>query len=1621
MVTETWLTITQRLRQTPQITEAIDLLLDWTAQRYGDAYLIISDDFFRSTNDDENNPYTRWLQEPNHWQDITTPQQTDEALLIPIIYGGRVQGMLITESVDSDALVLVSVVDVLAMRFDLTFVTDLFERGHALLADCAQAHQLDGLLEQLVVDIADLMTAVAVTIVRADNAQVIAHHPPHTDSLARSVVEPNWQHLRAEHLLLIPTEDSQHVLILIEHEGQVEGALVIELAENTTKRQLLDCERQVLRLIADGIGRAQQRLTTAIDIGLSAESLLYQLIDNAHIAIDIHTLEGTVVYRNAAWDRIFLSQEQDDPTFTDRLLSKDHNMPQDLIYPTAARSQGWTNFITLQRKDNSLFDAHVSIVALRDADGDIVGYSTITNDMTDLHHVMDALQAQTMRLATAASVSQAIITTADVKTLSENVLSLICIQFDYDFAQIWMINPERSSFTCEMACDANGEIMPTVIGQTRSIDAGSAFQWVITNKRQLHITDTDRDPRHQQHPTLPEVSSELVILLQKPDQIVGLLVVQSKQRDAFASDDADVLQSIADQLAIAIYNASLFTQLRERLADMSAMGEVTLLVQAAFDLDGLIRRIYEAMRRVHPDGDFTFVTYHARTQSLNINSYQNGQLKQETRPLGDHDLISQMIIQAAPIFWRNPDERAATARYFGISLADLPSSLLGLPIIAKDEILGGIITQSELNTTFDENDLQFMLNLSNSVAFALENMQLIDDTRQRVHEMEIINSISHTLSETFGMSDMWDQLLTELEELFPHGVVTVALYDQRFDLLHVPQTIQRSTILLPPPELLARVVVEHGITLDFPDLTQADERLNHLGIDPFDLDTVAVRSWMGAPLKNRENESIGVIALQSDHAETFSDRDLSLLHMVAAQTSLALANVFLLNAEQKRREVANSLIDMGRVVTSTLNIDDVLTRILEQTARLLTYDRATILIPSKPDQLNWMTVHAVEGFDPRYIWQQIAIDDTSPLAQVIQSQEPLTLPNIQAVGEWQRQPAMLTAGTVQSWMGVPLVIQSRVIGVLSFDTADEIAYQQEDATPIFALARQASIAIENARLHTELEKHVVSLQLRTERLATMHHLANYVSSSLSQSAILDYATRLLIDLFKTKYASVIRINETDGHGYLVAEYPRTEWFGQTVTHKGSSVDQHLKQWTERRIASRIYPDNIPPEMPYLTRFNNGYIIAPLLAHENTLGYILLELDNLHTAFDDENFETFMTISAQIALAIRNAELFQDALEANRLKSEFLANVSHELRTPLNAIIGYSELLLGGTYGELDERQEDRLERVFRSGRQLLTIINDILDLSKIESGRMELSLQEQPINPLILEAINTIQPQADHKNLSVVVHIADALPPVYIDVQRIRQVLINLLSNAVKFTKEGEVGVVIKGVTLNQPDFPDLPAHMMVKDNQWLYLSITDTGIGIAEKDQQLIFDAFTQADGSTIREYEGTGLGLAITQRLIKMHDGHIWLDSTLGRGSTFHILLPSAQTLQHSRYALDPDDERPLILMVDEDEMTLQLMSEYLSPEQYQVITTRKVSEIFEIATEVPPQLIIADLMMPNIKGLELLQILKDDPLTADVPVIVCSILDREMQSLMMGAAGFIKKPVIRRDLLSLLETLL
>lgn len=431
------------------------------------------------------------------------------------------------------------------------------------------------------------------------------------------------------------------------------------------------------------------------------------------------------------------------------------------------------------------------------------------------------------------------------------------------------------------------------------------------------------------------------------------------------------------------------------------------------------------------------------------------------------------------------------------------------------------------------------------------------------------------------------------------------------------------------------------------------------------------------------------------------------------------------------------------------------------------------------------------------------------------------------------------------------------------------------------------------------------------------------------------------------------------------------------------------------------------------RFSQGDFGTPVRVREGFAARELLELAQTFNQMAAQMSTAYQTLEEKVSQRTRELQTAnQELARANKLKSEFLANVSHELRTPLSAIIGFSQILLDGIDGPLTEEQQEDIGQVNRSGQSLLNLINQILDLSKIEAGKMELIPERLELPGLVNSVVESIHPLAQQKGLRIETRIPSNLPAVEADPVRLKQILINLLSNAVKFTDRGHIEVFAQ------------PSGRMVR------IAVKDTGIGISTESQKVIFEEFVQGDGSSTRRHGGTGLGLSIVRKLVEMHGGAITVVSDEGQGSTFMFTLPAwaaapvaALPQAKVRPSQRPNQGLPgnVILVVDDDASVRQLIARHLEQDGWKTVQASNAADAVQLAHESRPVLMTLDVMMPDASGWWVLEKLREDPDTAGLPVLVVTIVEDQRLVFALGASDYLAKPYDRNALVEKVHHLL
>ena len=662
---------------------------------------------------------------------------------------------------------------------------------------------------------------------------------------------------------------------------------------------------------------------------------------------------------------------------------------------------------------------------------------------------------------------------------------------------------------------------------------------------------------------------------------------------------------------------------------------------------------------------------------------------------------------------------------------------------------------------------------------------------------------------------------------------------------------------------------------------------------------LGIRSLFAVPML-RDGEAVGAIVVTRREPGRFATPEVSLLKTFADQAVIAIENVRLFT-ELKEKNTA--LTDAHAQVTDALEQQTATSEILRTIAHTQTdlqpvFDtivRSAARLCHAPVAGAFLTegrmVHhlANYGSSPEALAvtrlrypRPVGMDSVPGMA--ILTRSVVHVPDIEepSAGELVRQIGRALG--FRSSVGVPMLREGEAVGAIIVNRREPGRFSDGEVELLKTFADQAVIAVENVRLFKELEARTADLTRSVEQLTALGEVGRAVSSTLDLGTVLT-----------TIVSRAVQLSGLDGG--VVFEYDEDieEFVQRVATETGGALAEARRTARIRKgegvlgqTAITLEPVQVPDiTVPgaYAGRLRENLIgsgvraiLAVPMVREGQLIGCLGVTRNRPGDFPAETIELLRTFATQSALAIQNARLFREIEDksrqleaASRHKSEFLANMSHELRTPLNAVIGFSEVLLQRMFGALNDKQDEYLKDIYASGQHLLSLINDILDLSKIEAGRMELAPAPFHLPTALENAVTLVRERAARHGIALHLDLDPRLDQLVGDERKVKQVVLNLLSNAVKFTPEGG------RISLTA-----------VRRDSSVEIAVTDTGIGIAPEDQAAIFEEFRQVGSDETRKQEGTGLGLTLAKKFVELHGGRIWVESKLGTGSTFTFTLP-------------------------------------------------------------------------------------------------------------------------------------
>ncbi len=1119
------------------------------------------------------------------------------------------------------------------------------------------------------------------------------------------------------------------------------------------------------------------------------------------------------------------------------------------------------------------------------------------------------------------------------------------------------------------------------------------------------------------------------------DQVLGTLCLFRRTVHEATEHEKRLLSTIANQVASAAANARLFQQTKEALETTEALYKATAAFNIATTYQDVLRTLHDHLGE------------HVHTVILSMfnRPWDDENVPEWVYPLGYHtssdiprDLLETLASQRYAIadfptihhireglFIPDTSQRAewneATRQLYAGHLQ--ARAIAFVPLHIGSRWIGFLNVLYDQPMPFTPRERQFVQTLTSQAGIAIENLRAVEAIQQHTAETEKL----YQATAAFNAATSYEDVLQALAAAVSPDLHTVAVglfehpYSGKGDklpswvqplaywtTLDIPQeTLERiaqQRFPIPPDSLIFQI----GKAVFVENIAEEErwpEQMRALYTDMLQTRATILLPWYSG------TQWIGLINLFYYQPHSFSEEEKQRLQALITQASIALENLRSLETIQKRSEETETLYQLAARLNETDSYQDIVDALHDLTPLGNGATNISLNIFSKPwqdpdDIPDWVKVQArwsklpSDAVLPRYPLAQF------PAARLLSASEPLIITDVATDPRLDDHSRALYAQQFRAASTVffPVVAAGQWLGYVNAIYGQKREFSEEEVRQIAAAVSQAAVAYQNLHRYETTQQYAQDLE--TAALTA----SEIAAASQDMETLLNRAVELIQQRFGFYHASVFLIDESGSYAVVRASTGKAgeemlqRHHRLAIGHR-STVGQAAAR-REPVILNDVLQSDIHRPNPLLPE-TRAEAAIPLIAGERLIGVLDVQATEIN-AFTEDSVRMLQLLATQLAVAIENAqayELERQALEemrrADELKSQFLANMSHELRTPLNSIIGFSRVILKGIDGPITDLQQQDLTAIYNAGQHLLGLINDILDLSKIEAGKMELAFEEVDIGDLVNSVMSTAVGLVKDKPVELVKDIQPDLPIIHADPIRVRQVLLNLVSNAAKFTEKGHIKVFAR---------LQKGPHGLEE----VLIGVEDTGPGISKEDQEKLFKPFSQVDASLTRKTGGTGLGLSISRNLVEMHGGRIWVESEVGKGSTFYFTLPLIQA------STAAEENERIILAIDDDTNVIHLYQRYLTPEGYRVVPLTDPNMAIARARELKPIAILLDIMMPGRDGWQVLQDLKTHEATKHIPVIIASIVDEREKGFSLGAAEYLVKPILEEDLKRALETL-
>ncbi|MES2646002.1 MAG: GAF domain-containing protein [Bacteroidota bacterium] len=1100
-------------------------------------------------------------------------------------------------------------------------------------------------------------------------------------------------------------------------------------------------------------------------------------------------------------------------------------------------------------------------------------------------------------------------------------------------------------------------------------------------------------------------------------------------------------------------------ELSQRASELSVINSVQEGLVKQLDIKGIYELTGERIRNVFDAQALGIATFdHTNnTEQLHYLIEKGQRHYPGPFPLNG---IRKRLIQTKEKILINKDFEAVVANMGVEKLegTEQPKSALYVPLLIGEKVTGYISLQNvDRENAFSAADVRLLETLANSMGVALENARLFDETNrllketeQRTAELAVINSVQDGLAKELDMQAIYELVGERIRNVFDAQAVIIASFDETGENEIFNYAIEKGERFYLQPrncdklrEHLIKTREKILINSNY-EKARVDFGMQVLPGTEYPKSLLFVPLIIGGRVRS-------YVSLQNvDKENAFSDSDVRLLETLANSMSVALENARLfdetsrlLNETEQRTAELAVINSVQEGLAKELDIQGIYELVGDRLCSLFP-DTQTLVIRTFDHQNAQENFHYAIEKGLRFPIDARPLNWSSK--ELIKTRKPLDIRENYVETAIKHGGTGVTKGQPpKSALFVPMIVGDVIRGSISLQNVDkENAFSSSDLRLLTTITNSMTVALENARLFEETSRLLGETKQRASELVTVNNISQALASQLNLDQLIKLVGDEMLQLFKPNIVYLALLDKnTDiiSFPYQYGDDLQPLKIGEGLTSKIIKTGKPLlinKDLQELRVQMGVTQIGIPAA---------SYLGVPIPVGENIIGVLSIQSTEHENQFNENDLRLLSTIASSVGAAIQNAQLFEEvkqakleseaarkaAEKANHAKSSFLSTVSHELRTPLTSVLGFAKIIKkrleerifpltdvsDPKTGKTIQQVVDNLGVVVSEGERLTHLINDVLDLAKIEAGKMEWNIENVSMAEVAERAIAATSSLFEGNKIKLVKEIDPNLPEIQGDRDKLIQVMVNLVSNSVKFTPEGKV-----------------TCRVFRKKGE-VVVEICDTGIGIAADDHAAVFEQFKQVGDTLTDKPKGTGLGLPICKEIVEHHGGRIWLESKLGEGSKFYFALPVSKSNepkpvhiedlvrqlkeQVAQSKLNGSDNHSKLLIVDDDDSIRSLLNQELTDAGYIIEEAKNGKEALVKIRANRPDLVILDIMMPEMNGFDVAAILKNDPQTMDIPIIVLSILQDKTRGFRIGVDRYLTKPIDTHLLFSEIGNLL